>query len=248
MSEPVRASPSLLAFVAVSFALVAGVAGFSTWRVLHPVNATNVVPPPSPSHGNGLSSKQVPPPVEPAAGSGEGWFAGTTALSCPAPCLAGSACSQPLDAGLAKCISGLTCIPGSPGATFDGTERVSLRLSAIREADTDVDSCKSGSDLWLCARPSSSTTWQCSSQREACRSATSLAAFSTVSIPLTGEALLREGVDFIVRQDGPEGEVLAQLNGHTFERGLKREAACKGQKIRFDEPRIEWASFFLVPD
>ncbi len=194
------------------------------------------------------------PSLEPAPRPSS-WTEELHAAVCPAPCCGGAACRVSADnAGKKECKEGetqcqacaskLTCIPGACGELFDGEEELGLHLSAVLErgpSGQPLDACKSRRDLWLCVKRASASEWQCLSQREACSNQSrSPAAVNVQAVELT-----RKGLQFEVREGGPQGTVLARKNDALSRAALQRRGMCGGFRADFEPGPVTAFYYFL---
>jgi hypothetical protein len=143
-----------------------------------------------------------------------------------------------------RCVSTVSCIPGTCSDMLEGTEELSLHLSSIVErspAGESLDACKTGRDLWLCFRRRLDTDWQCLSQREACSNHSR----SPAAIAVTGDDVLRESLELEVREGAPDGSPLARHTGVLYRKGVQRKGLCGGLKVDLDASSVTSLTFFL---
>lgn len=177
-----------------------------------------------------------------------GWLSQVYSASCPAECVAGSACSASLEEKYQSCLSGMSCIPGNSLSTLSGSEEFLLKLSAIAEFSPHLgDPCQLRRDTWLCLRPTRGGDWSCLSQMDACSNRSGSVASSQRGVRIKGEDLLSSGVDIVVRENGPEGRALARESGFVFKTGIRRRALCGGLRFNLNHSNVNWVSFFLYP-
>ena len=134
----------------------------------------------------------IPKPV--STEPGDSWMASAFADLCATPCSGGVACPTP-DTKLERCISGVTCVAGSPSDTFQPSDSVALHLSAIHWGDDrTLEPCKTGRDLWICVQAEGELDEECTAQLEACQQAPNGAALSQKRIVLKADQLMHTGV------------------------------------------------------
>jgi hypothetical protein len=162
-----------------------------------------------------------PSPTQTTAPSPPPWWDALYATTCPKPCAAGKACGS---AKLARCASGITCLPGALSDPFADDEALELHLSYLVEIGATSDPCKTTNDYWVCRRGTNA----CVGQREACQAGNRngvIGAKSPGSLTLMGAELDGKTVVFEIREGGPSGQVVQTTPPIVT---LSRGVLCKG--------------------
>ncbi len=249
---PAPQGPSQVPPALVFFAVAAGGLGigFGIAATILFLKGQHAVPAPP------ASALALPAPEPPAAERSGPWTSELHADQCAAPCCGGAACRVSADnAGKNRCREGdpfcercastISCIPGACGARLEGREEFGLHLASIieRGPSGELDACKTQRDLWLCLRRRLDEDWQCLSQREACSSGAT--ARSPGAIAVTGDDLLRENLVLEVRENAPDGPVLARREGVVYRDGMQRLGLCGGFRRNFDAGPVTAFTFYL---
>jgi hypothetical protein len=192
------------------------------------------------------TSASVPLTIVPLQASAVPWQEQLFSNTCEGQCSAGSACTTAAD-GKKDCLTGFTCVLGNGEEQLESSGAWTVHLSNIVQRGVD-DSCRSLDLLWACARG----TRRCVSQKQACIDGTKsgrIVGFANDGIPITGQEMANRSFTLDVRQDSPNGPVIATTNPIPLP---QRKSLCRGMSVRAtpaDDAKIVVLAvkYFLLP-
>jgi len=171
-----------------------------------------------------------------------------TEATCGVPCCGGSACTVTVDnsghggcatdAGSCNaCQSGLACLEGTCNALLAPAEVWNLRASYIGGGGVPDMCASSRRDAWACVRRAAldaapSENWTCLPMSEPCASTN---AHGTTAVAVTTHDITVGGLDIEIRDQRPDGPVLAERRGARYTTGILRQGLCSG--LKFDKLR-----------